>query len=127
MNYSDEKGINIILDILLLNFNREDVIDEIFKVLGADEILEKVSDDDITYYYDNNDLGDKEYEDPYEFMKDLVDSSFGSPDYHSEIGLSKQYIIRLTNNLDKQRMLEYLVDNFKDITLEDLETIIKNK
>jgi hypothetical protein len=127
MSYSDEDRINIILDTLLLNFNREDVIDEIFKTLEVDEVLDKISDDDIISYYDRQELGDEDYENPYEFMKDLVDSSFGSPDYHSEIGLSKQYILRLTNSLDKQRMLEYLVDNFKDITLEDLETIIKNK
>jgi len=33
----------------------------------------------------------------------------------------------VTNNLQKKMMLEYLAEHFNEITLEDLETIIKNK
>ena len=39
----------------------------------------------------------------------------------------KHEITSFTNNLDKKRMLEYLIDNIRVITLEDLELIVKKK
>lgn len=40
---------------------------------------------------------------------------------------AKRTVKQITDNLDKQRMLDYLIDNFDVITLEDLEEIVNRK
>ncbi len=58
------------------------------------------------------------------FDKDILGITTGSPD--TALDEYKKYICTITNNLDKRRMLEYLIDNINSISLEGLEYITKN-
>ena len=99
-----------ILDFIFDNDNTN-ILDYVFSDevnIDEDKIIEELHFENLLYYvvnYSSNE--DKEY---------LFDN----------LEVDDYFVIN-TTSLDKQRMLDYLIYNIKDISLEDLETIINNK
>jgi len=108
---TDKTKINIVLELLFESFDEADV---------ANVIIDKFDKDSSNglYSYLSHDS----------VIQEALDiSTDGDVKEMLEELTHKEFVIIHTTSLNTRRMLDYLVDNLDDISLESLEQIIKDK